>query len=1153
MNLGRFVGSTVRYFWSVHLTAAWGAGVTAAVLTGALVVGDSMRFSLRQLTLDRLGRVEAAVSGPYWFTNASAEKWSASPRFPQEFQAVIPVIRLHAAMQVQGRDGAAAGHVQVLGCDARFWAAVGNPPPDPPGPREIILNRQTAELLGASPGDRLILRLPRSGMIPGESVFGRKADNIDSAVVTLKGIISDAGAGRFALEPSQQAPRNAFVDLQWLAERLGKPGRANLWLISGKRADDVSDVAAERELLASPAFSPDDLDLQCEASPRGYLHITSRRMLLAPYLHRQIVSRLKTATVEPVFFYLLERIRAGSREIHYATAAALELEPKAPLGPFLSPAGAAVPTPSEDEIVLNAWAAEQLHAAVGDRVEVTWFRPEQLGGEVQRSTREFRVSGIVALEGAADDPGLMPEVAGLTDRRSIADWDPPFPFDAGKVTPADEEYWERHRGVPKAYLSPKIAARDWANRWGDATSLRVVLPPAVTLDALRSRLRFSLSDAGATLLPVKRQGLAASSGTTSFAALFLGFNMFVIVAGVLLTSLLFRLGIEKQTRQLGVLSAVGWSPRRLLQFLLAQACLVSTLGVVLGIPLGLGYAAAFVAGLNTVWLPAVSVPFLRWHVESQSLWLGGGTGFATALVVTAWSVWRLVRWPTRDLLAGSPPAGKLPVLGPWSRPRLDALASGVCLLLALIAAIRGWPDDAMQRIIAFFLVGLLVLAGALLALLSWMHAVAGRSRPVRRLAGLAIRNAARNPTRSTLSLGMMASACFLIFSIAAFRMDPSQSVPNPSSGNGGFWLLGETDASIFVDLNTQAGRQTLGFSAEDARRLDAFHVFSLRLQHGEQADCLNLYRPSQPRILGIPRAFRQRGGFTFAGHLPSGSVDESYVHPWELLESHEDLTASAEAPIPAILDDAMVKYSLNLSGVGAEFEIHDGRGRPVRLKIVATLQNSFFQGSVLIAEEDFVRLFPDTTGYRYFLIAPKDQAGGDAGSPAPAKAPADWRQEARQLQRLLERQCLDYGMTMTLTTQRQAALLTVQNTYLSTFQSLGALGLLLGTFGLAAAQIRGLAERRAELALLRAVGFRDARIRGLILLENLLVLGGGLTIGVVAAAAAVLPQWWQAPATPPFTTLLLVLPASLAIGLTSAALASRQWTGRSLIDALRSE
>jgi len=81
----------------------------------------------------------------------------------------------------------------------------------------------------------------------------------------------------------------------------------------------------------------------------------------------------------------------------------------------------------------------------------------------------------------------------------------------------------------------------------------------------------------------------------------------------------------------------------------------------------------------------------------------------------------------------------------------------------------------------------------------------------------------------------------------------------------------------------------------------------------------------------------------------------------------------------------------------------------------------------------------------------------------------------------------------------------VQNTFLGAFQALGALGLMLGTAGVAAVQAQGVAERRNQLALLRAVGFAPARLRGLLALETLWTVGLGLAAGAAAGLVAIVP------------------------------------------------
>jgi ABC-type antimicrobial peptide transport system permease subunit len=110
------------------------------------------------------------------------------------------------------------------------------------------------------------------------------------------------------------------------------------------------------------------------------------------------------------------------------------------------------------------------------------------------------------------------------------------------------------------------------------------------------------------------------------------------------------------------------------------------------------------------------------------------------------------------------------------------------------------------------------------------------------------------------------------------------------------------------------------------------------------------------------------------------------------------------------------------------------------------------------------------------------------------------------LQRLLSTELDDFAVTVESTSARLARYQEVANTFLSTFEVLGSLGLMLGTIGLAVVLLRNLIERRAELALLSALGFRPAARLGLVLSENILLLVLGLLMGTGAALGAVLPS-----------------------------------------------
>ena len=155
--------------------------------------------------------------------------------------------------------------------------------------------------------------------------------------------------------------------------------------------------------------------------------------------------------------------------------------------------------------------------------------------------------------------------------------------------------------------------------------------------------------------------------------------------------------------------------------------------------------------------------------------------------------------------------------------------------------------------------------------------------------------------------------------------------------------------------------------------------------------------------------------------------------------------------------------------LGDDFVLNRETG-PVRLRLVGALSDSIFQSELVMAEKNFLRLFPEQEGYRFFLI----------DTPAGA--------ESSVVAATLEDRLSDFGFDVVPTSERLANFHRVENTYLSTFQMLGGLGLLLGTLGMAAVLLRNVLERRRELALLRAVGYNSSHFTLMVVAENALLL-----------------------------------------------------------------
>ncbi len=400
------------------------------------------------------------------------------------------------------------------------------------------------------------------------------------------------------------------------------------------------------------------------------------------------------------------------------------------------------------------------------------------------------------------------------------------------------------------------------------------------------------------------------------------------------------------------------------------------------------------------------------------------------------------------------------------------------------------------------------------------------------LTQLALLNGARNPSRSILSIGLIATASFLIVALSAFRLDPASESRGLESGSGGFSLVAESDQPIYQNLNTSEGRVEIGFGDDANALVGHCTIVPLRVRQGDDASCLNLYQPTQPRVLGVTTDLIHRGGFAWAATAATTAKEKQ--NPWLLLEQKLPDDADGTPVLPAVLDFNTAEYSLHKGQIGAPLEIEDGHGRPVRLQFVGLLKNSIFQGDVLISESALLAHFPQVNGYRFFLVDTHDE-----GSTA--------------VRRSLESSLGDYGFDAESSDERLAGFFAVQNTYLSTFQSLGGLGLLLGTLGLATVQLRSVLERRGELALMRAAGFRRALLARLVMIENSLLLVGGLVVGVIAALVAVVPFWLGGGASVPWLALALTLATVLAVGLLAGLVAVRATLRAELLPALREE
>ncbi len=299
MSLGRLAWRGLTFHRRRHGAVALGLGVASAVLTGALVVGDSVRASLRAIARVRLGEVEYAVDG-----GAHRVRPAVAAALESALEAdVAPVLRL-AGSATNGDGALSVGRVQVLGVDARFWRLGPSAAPEQISEDAVVINRRLAGLLSSRPGDELVLRLPEEHSLSGELPFSWSRPASRPARLVVDAIATDEHLGRFSPAVSQLSPATIFLPRARLAGLLGREDRANLFLLSARAGSGLSVERIAQALRETLELSDVGLTLTPTAAD-GQLLSSDQYFLPRPV--SRAVSDIQPAPAG-VLTYLVNRI-----------------------------------------------------------------------------------------------------------------------------------------------------------------------------------------------------------------------------------------------------------------------------------------------------------------------------------------------------------------------------------------------------------------------------------------------------------------------------------------------------------------------------------------------------------------------------------------------------------------------------------------------------------------------------------------------------------------------------------------------------------------------------------------------------------------------------------------------------------------------------
>lgn len=988
------------------------------------------------------------------------------------------------------------GHVpiHILGVDAGFWAM--SPSGEtPPGARGLIVNSMLAGQLGARIGDEIVIRIERGTGLPTETAPSFARREIAAIRSPIAGIAGAGHFGRFSLTSQAFDEPIAMLPLVEVQQALQQLSRINMVLF--RAAPDAPLTMPLLRGALAESWTPDDIAISLRDCGT-FLELRSPRI----FIPRAVGSALTTTfqTSQGVLTYFVTEIVSGHAATPYSTVCAA---PATLLGHDLGP----------NDIALTAWLANDLGATVGSSVTLRYLIPGP-GQRLVERTADFVVRAIIPMDSLLIDGALTPDFAGMQNVADCGEWQTDWPIDLARIRKTDEAYWDAYRAAPKAFIGLKAGQALWGTPFGDLTAIRLPAAPGLQYQVIaKLRQRITPAQAGLRMTPIRRLARQATSRAMDTGALFMGLSMFLMIAALLMAGVFWRLHIDHRTCEIGLLRATGFTGPRLAGLFIGEIIILAATGTIFGCAAATPYAGYLLGHLARIWQ---SDAFSSAGVAAMilpALIPAMATVIPLALVMAAWNITRLTRRLPQTLLHNQ---GRKARSARGARFKWFALGAVAILAAVVVMAYAFLTDQvsASHSLIA----GILVLAGGVILGRPFIEAPA-LAHPLT-LAGIARANAARTPWRSLSLAGLLACGIFLVVVVTVNRPpDIRTDTAAHHRWTGGFDFIVST---AFPIPRAQFEQGAMEITDE----LPGSLILSCRVREGDDASCLNPARGSNPRILGVPTDLLQSSGaFPITRAIP----DQDPRRDWRLLE--EPL---ADGSIPAAADATTLTWGLGLR-IGDELPVTDERGKARKLRIVAMFADSILQGNLIIGAGRFIELFPSNRGTQY-LLATAQGHGTDI------------------LRRRLMTAFGRYGIVVADSAGRAEELLQVERLYIDLFGILGTLGLLLGAAGTGLLLLRNIAERRREIAIMRAVGFTAGRIRWLLISEHFTLVILGCAIGATAAMVASASSLALQPSSAAWLARAGLMLGAIIITAWCALLAATAWMTRlPLLPALRDE
>ncbi len=422
MTLTTLISQNRKHYRRFYRLVAIAVIIMTAVLTGSLLLGDSVRDTLVQRVSERLGKTETIIASGTGFMDEALMK------HPLMDHAKC-YLMMDGFVSIDDR----LLPVYVWGTDA-----------DSLDYGKAIVNEPLLLKLGGK--EDIVLHLPSHNMVPAGSLFVTKSYATQMRL-HVSGVRRKEEGGNLLLKNEQTLPLNIFVNRTQLAEKISLEGKINLVL--------SDDIIEEKQLTA--CWTPKISGINMTDSSLTYDGI---------FIPHEVVEKCKVGINSPTlyFSYLVNDLVHGIDTVPYSFVTAVNEWQGEPL--------------DGNDIILSDYAANRLHVHEGDSIRMSYFMAKHLK-TLDTNERTLKVKQIVPLSRFMRDSLLIADFPGLSHVEKCTDWDSDLPIKMDRVHKEDEDFWYAYRQTPKAVVSYQAVSTDWSNAFGGATALRFSSRPDI--------------------------------------------------------------------------------------------------------------------------------------------------------------------------------------------------------------------------------------------------------------------------------------------------------------------------------------------------------------------------------------------------------------------------------------------------------------------------------------------------------------------------------------------------------------------------------------------------------------------------------------------------------------------------------------------------